>query len=424
MAFYKQSKIKEIMPFMLALGFASGLPLALTGSTLQAWYASDGIAIASIGFLTLIELPYLFKFLWAPFFDRFQLPFLDSRRAFVAVTQVLLAVVMILMGFFSPTSTPVLLALLAVFLAFLSASQDISFDAYRTEILKVEERGIGTFWSVSGYRIAMLVSGGLALVMADVWGFSVVFFVMAFIMMFAVWVTIKSPTLKKHSRPSTLREAFFQPVSDLFARKNMIAILFLVMTFKLGDAFLGSLSTAFLIRDVGISLSMIGTINKVAGLFASLLGVYLGGLAIYYWRFNQVLLIALLLQISSNFGYWFLSVGYSTTEMVWLVLILEQLAGGVGTAALIALVMALCNKKYVAMQFAIVTSLAGLGRVVVGPMAGQLVEQHGWSAFILVSIPVGMIALMFLKLAWNGISELSNQEQEELIPEAILEGAE
>lgn len=398
---------KALMPYLLMLGFASGLPLALTGSTLQAWYASENIPIISIGFLTLVELPYLLKFVWAPFFDRYRLPFLDSRRGFIAASQFVLMIILLLMSWMSPESAPLMLAFFALLLAFASASQDIAFDAYRTEKLEPAKRGVGTFWSVTGYRMAMLCSGGLALIMADHIGFGSVFLLMSALMLLSLYVTQKSPRLADHSQPTSIKAAFVEPFKEFWSRSRITSVLALILTFKLGDAFLGSLSTTFLLRGVGLSLTDIGTINKVAGLFASMLGVYLGGLMIMKMAFNQVVLIALILQVVSNLGYWILAIGEPLMSIVWLALSIEQLSGGVGTAALVALVMGLCHKKYAAVQFALLTSFAGLARVVVGPVAGYVVDGFGWDVFILSSIPIGFLSVYFLKLTWNEIGQLS-----------------
>jgi PAT family beta-lactamase induction signal transducer AmpG len=169
---------------IFVLGFASGLPLALTGQTMQAWLTVDKIDIATIGFFSLVGVPYTFKFLWAPLMDRFEPPFLGRRRGWLVISQLLIAGALFIMASLSPSQNTQTFALIALLVAFLSASQDVVIDAYRTDILPASERGIGSSFSVFGYRLAMILSGGIAFVWADSvsgngWSWSKIYMIMA-----------------------------------------------------------------------------------------------------------------------------------------------------------------------------------------------------------------------------------------------------
>ena len=249
---------------LLLLGFSSGLPLALTGGTLQAWLTVKGVDLTTIGLFALVGQPYTYKFLWAPLMDRYTIPLLGRRRGWLVLTQLALLGTIAWMGTLSPQASPWLLAALALAVAFLSSSQDIVSDAYRTDVLGAEERGAGAAVSVFGYRIAMLVSGGLALILADSWlGWTGTYWLMAALMLVgvvAVWFA-EEPEAPPRA-PHTLEQAVSEPMREFFARDGAWLLLVLIILYKLGDAFAGSLSTAFLIRGPGFSLTEVGLVNK------------------------------------------------------------------------------------------------------------------------------------------------------------------
>src|SRR6185295_3168886 len=264
---------RNILIVML-LGFSSGLPLALTAGTLQAWLAVEGVDIVTIGWFALVGQPYTYKFLWAPLIDRFQLPFLGRRRGWLAATQVALLALIGCLGTLSPQASPWLTALCALAIAFFSASQDIVIDAYRTDILRAEERGAGAAVSVLGYRIAMLVSGAGALIIADQWlGWNAMYWAMAALMLvgfIATWFALEPPGAA--AAPKTLRDAVKLPLAEFFSRHGAWWLLLLVVLYKLGDAFAGNLTTAFLLRGPGFSATEVGAISKGFGLAATIAG--------------------------------------------------------------------------------------------------------------------------------------------------------
>ena len=302
--------------FMLLLGFSSGLPLALTTGTLQAWATVDGLDIKTISFLTLVGSAYTLKFLWAPVMDRFVPPLLGRRRGWMVVTQLLLVIGIALMGTQSPKNAILALALIAVVVAFCSASQDIAFDAYRTDVLRKEERGAGAAVSVLGYRLAMLVSGGLALVIADSFlGWQATYWLMAALMFVGIIATWFAPEPEVVVQPPrTLDEAVVGPMKDFFSRDGAVLVLVLIVFYKLGDAIAGSLTTAFLIRGVGFTATEVGAINKMLGLIATIFGALAGGALMTRLSLYSALMLFGILQAVTNLGFWFLAV---TPKAYW-----------------------------------------------------------------------------------------------------------
>jgi PAT family beta-lactamase induction signal transducer AmpG len=385
---------------MLLLGFSSGLPLALTTGTLQAWATSDGLNIRTIGFLTLVGSAYTLKFLWAPLMDRYVPPLLGRRRGWMLVTQCLLIVSIAAMGASSPKDAIVALAMVAVVVAFCSASQDVAFDAYRTDVLRKEERGAGAAVSVLGYRLAMLVSGGLALVLADSFlGWQATYWLMASLMLIGVVATwfAAEPEVDVQP-PRTLSEAVTGPLRDFFSREGAVLALLLIVLYKLGDAFAGSLTTAFLIRGAGFSVTEVGAINKVLGLLATIVGALAGGALMTRLSLYGALMLFGVLQAVTNLGFWFLAVTPKAYWSMATVVGLENLCGGMGTAAFVAFLMTLCRVRYSATQFALLSALAAVGRTyLAGPLSGVMVESFGWPVFFVCTF---LIALPGLGLLW------------------------
>lgn len=383
---------------LLILGFASGLPLALTSGTLQAWMTVEGIDLKTIGFFSLVGQAYVFKFLWSPAMDRYTPPLLGRRRGWLIITQLLLMVGIAAMGFLDPGSQLRWMAALAVLIAFCSASQDIVFDAWKTDVLPPEERGSGAAISVLGYRLAMLVSGGLALWMADKYlGWQATYWLMAALLVPCLIATLLAPEpTETIVAPKTLEEAVMAPLRDFFGRNNAWLILLLIVMYKLGDAFAMSLTTTFLIRGVGFDAGEVGMVNKTLGLFATIVGALYGGVLMQRLSLFRALLIFGILQGVSNAGYWMLAVTDKNILTMGGAVFFENLCGGMGTAAFVALLMTLCNKSFSATQFALLSALSAVGRVYVGPIAGWFVEAHGWPTFYLFSVVAAVPGIVLL----------------------------
>ena len=397
---------RSLLTMTLLLGFASGLPLALSAGTLQAWLTVEGVNLKTLGWLTLLGLPYTYKFLWAPLLDRYRLPVAGNwtgrRRGWLVALLLAMAAVLAAMSFQAPSSDPnslIWLAALAFGLVILSASFDIVFDAWRAESLTPAQRGLGAAWSVIGYRLAMLTSGGLALMLADLWlGFQGVYLLMAgFAMVFAVIAAI-APEPTQAPAPRSLVLAVVEPFKEFFGRPGALLFLLMIVLYKFGDAFAGSLSTAFLIRGAGFTPAEVGAVNKGMGLLATLVGGLAGGLLLSRISLWQALLVFGVLQGVTNLGFWWLASTTPTLAGMTAVVLLENLAGGMGTAAFVALLMGLCDVRFTATQFALLSALASIGRVVIGPVAGVVASDWGWPEFFLLSTALAIPGVLLLAL--------------------------
>jgi MFS transporter, PAT family, beta-lactamase induction signal transducer AmpG len=385
------------LAIILLLGFSSGLPIALVISTLQAWFTVSGISIVTIGILSLVGQPYIYKFLWAPFFDRYVPPLFGRRRGWMIITQAALTMGIIALAYGDPIHHAIALSLLALLVAFLSASQDIAIDAYRTDITTPEERGLSASLFVGGYRVAMMVSGGLALVLAAKMGWRETYLIMASLMLIGLIASFlgKEPAHNNISPPS-LYAAIVEPFKEFLSRKNACLILLLLIFYKFGDALSMSLITPFLLRGLNFSLSVVGTVNKGVGIGASIVGLFIGGIimtrlslyrSLFLFGILQIIAIVMLLQLAivgKNYPYFVA------------VVTADNLFNGMGTTALFALLMSLCNQRYTATQFALFTTCTSIPRVLIGPMAAVMVEHVGWIHFFAWSIVFSLPGLYFL----------------------------
>jgi MFS transporter, PAT family, beta-lactamase induction signal transducer AmpG len=489
------------------LGFASGLPLALTGQAMQAWLTVEGLDLAAIGFLSLVGLPYTFKFLWAPLMDRFELPWLGRptrRKGWLVLTQLVMAGVLLALAATSPRDSIRLFALLAVLIAFVSASQDVVVDAYRTDLLPSAERGLGASLNVMGYRLAMILSGGIALIWTDPtqgggWTWPQVYRFMAGVMVaaavfsalllprlaprpgrgsvarhdvlgfFAVLAAVAvgvlltdrilgpiasallGPLLERSSLGAALQqrwidlatlllgvavtlplaawaarrarfETLLAGLASYFSQSGAAAFLLFIVLYKLGDAFAGSLMTPFLLKSMAYSSAEVGVVNKVIGLWLTIGGALLGGALMLRLGLWRSLMLFGVLQLASNLGFWWLATlgpagkgawpGLTIPAFDWgfvqlsqptpvdggllTVVAFENVSGGMGTAAFVAFLMSLCNQRFTATQYALLSAFASVGRVWVGPLAGVLAETIGWPAFFVLSTVLAVPALAML----------------------------
>ena len=403
---------------ILVLGFASGLPLALTGQTLQAWVTVEGVDLATIGLLTLVGIPYTWKFLWAPLIDRYVPPFLGRRRGWLVITQLALVAGISAMAMCSPKTEIALLATLALFVAFASASQDIVFDAYRTDIAKKEQRGLAAALTVVGYRLAMLTSGALALLLvAGTTGFlpalswKATYLVMAGLMAACIVATLwgREPEAVAPP-PKTLQEAVMAPLSEFFSRPGAWVLLVLIILYKLGDAFAGSLTTAFLLRGVKFGLDDVAYVNKVMGLAATIFGALAGGALMVRLGLYRSLMAFGILQAVSNLSFMALALAGKSYPIMIIAVGFENFSGGMGTAAFVALLMALCDQRFTATQYALLSALAAFGRVYVGPAAGYATDPRylglDWATFFFVTFIVALPGLALLAWKRRAIEDL------------------
>lgn len=395
-------------------GFSSGLPLYILISLLPAWLRSEGVNLKAIGLFALINLPFTWKFLWAPFFDRY-IPQLGAlslgrRRGWLIISQLLLLISIPVFGAFNPTFDIWAIAYLATIVAFFSASQDIVLDAYRRELLIDNELGLGNAVHVNAYKIAGLIPGSLSLILADHMAWSGVFAITALFMLPGILMTIfvSEPALKE-GRPRTLKAAVIEPFKEFMHRnglKTATLILAFIFFYKLGDSMATALATPFYL-DMGFSKTEIGLIAKNAGLWPSVIGGLLGGVWMFKLGINRALWVFGVVQMVAILGFaWLAIVGHN---LVWLGVVIgvEAFGVGLGTAAFVAYIAHTTHPLYTATQFALFTSLAAVPRTFANAATGYMVESLGWFNFFIacfiLAIP-GM--LLLLKVApWNTIKE-------------------
>jgi PAT family beta-lactamase induction signal transducer AmpG len=383
---------------ILVLGFSSGLPLALTGGTLQAWLTVAGLDVKTIAWFSWIGLPYALKFLWSPFMDRFVPPRLGRRRGWMLITQAALMAGLVAMAVSPPDQSLWVLGTAALWVAFASASQDIVIDAYRTDILKQEERGMGSALTVFGYRLAVLCSGALALILADRIGWQNTYFLMAGLMLVGAVTALAAPEPESPPQvPASLAEAVLRPLGDLLSRPGAATLLALVVLYKLSDALAEALGTTFLIRGAGFSPTDVGLVNKGLGLGALLVGALAGGVLLARMSLARALLLFGVVQAVSVLSFAWLATAGKSYPLLFFAVGFEKFSSGLGTSAFIALLMALCNHAYSATQYALLSAVASLGRILVGPLAGDLVGRLGWDGFFVLTF---FAALPGLALVW------------------------
>jgi PAT family beta-lactamase induction signal transducer AmpG len=398
----------------LFLGFSSGLPLALSGATLQAWYASSSVSLLTISFVGSISIPYTLKFFWAPLLDRYVPPFLGRRRGWILIFQLLLALTIITMAFLSPENEPTLLMAMAGLAAFFASSQDIVIDAYRVEILTPNKRALGAAMAVNGYRLAMLVSGGLGLVIADNWGFKTAYLLMAVLAALGAIVTFMGPEpQQKVEIPRRLKDCLILPFIDFFSRPQAIWILIFIIAYKLGDAFAGSLVFTFLIREIHMSLSEIGILIKLLGFLGTIMGTVLGALYIPKLGWFPALFIFGVLQAIANLIYIPLLWTGPNYIVAGIAIFVDNISGGMGTAAFVGLLMGFCNARFTAFQYALLSALGAVGRVFVGPVAAVIAENYGWKIYFISSVMFAIPGLLLLLGLKKGLMRMSEELKEQ-----------
>ena len=391
---------------ILLLGFSSGLPLFLTSTTLQAWMTKEGVSLTSIGLFSLVALPYSLKFLWSPLLDRYVPPFMGRRRGWLVITQIALMIAISCMFFQQPKQALQLLAVNAIVIAFFSASQDIAFDAYRTDVLEEAEMGAGAAITVLGYRLALVLTGSLALILADRLPWSVVYLFMAALMLVGLVSTFfaPEPTKPVHT-PESLLDAIVLPFIDFFQSHGVslgvVSLLFITL-YKFGDAMLNNMSTPFLLQT-GFSQTDLGVIRGGMGLIATLVGTLVGGSVMSKLGIYKSLWIFGGLQCLSNLGYLAIAFFGKNYDLLVLSINIENFCGGMGTAAYVAYLMSLCNPSFTATQYALLSSLMAVSRDILIAPAGKIAELTGWTNFMIISIVAAIPGLLLLPLVapWN-----------------------
>jgi PAT family beta-lactamase induction signal transducer AmpG len=394
------------MAALLFLGFSSGLPLFLTSKTLQAWMTVERVDLGAIGLFSLVSLPYSLKFIWSPLLDRFVPPFLGRRRGWLVLTQGALLLAIAAMALQRPSQALQLLAINALLIAFFSASQDIAFDAYRTDVLEQREMGAGAAVAVLGYRIALIVTGSLALILADRIPWSTVYLLMSALMVIGLCASLWAPEPRQQERPPTsLADAVSLPFIEFFQRSGLlrgVLILLFIVLYKLGDALANNMSTPFLLQT-GFSQTDIGAIQGGMGLLATIVGTLAGGAILSKIGIHRSLWVFGALQAVSNLAYFLLAQIGKNYSFLVLTINIENFCAGLGTAAFVAFLMNLCNQRFSATQYALLSSLMAVSRDILVAPAGSLAKATGWPLFFLISIVAAVPGLLLLPVfaPWN-----------------------
>ncbi len=390
---------------VFVLGFSSGLPLLLTGGTLQAWMKTAGVDLGTIGMFSLVGVPYTLKFLWAPIMDRYIPPFMGRRRGWMMICQVALVITIAALAFSNPGGNAPLVALISLFVAFFSASQDVVVDAYCAEILKPEEMGFGSSAYANGYKIAMAVSGGVAILLADHLSWQQVYLIMAGVMSLGIVAAYFSPEPEiRAAMPASMTEAYITPLMEFFRRSGSIEILVFIVVYKLADVMANALVTPFLI-ELGFSLTAIGAVLKGVGWIAGISGGLLGGIIMVRMGIRQALLVFGVLQAVSALLYMLLAVVGQNYPVMVSAIVIEHLCAGMSTAAFCAFFWTLCDKRYTASQYALLSSFMALTRVFISAPSGFLVKALGWPTYFLGCALLGVPGLLMLLLRfkkWSG----------------------
>jgi len=379
------------------MGFSCGLPLLLTITLLQAWMQVEGVDLAVIGLMALVGLPYTLKFMWAPFMDRFTPPFLGRRRGWLLMTQTGLVFAILALGMSRPAHSPWMVAFTAFLVTCFSASQDIVVDAYRREDLTDEELGLGSSLYINGYRVGMLVASGGGLILTDYIAFSTVYGIMAACMLPGMITTLSAREPKvEFGKPTSMRQAVAEPLTEFFARDGAVTILAFIFLYKIGDTMASAMSTPFFL-DIGFTKSQIGTVVNLFGFWATVAGGLIGGVMMLKLGINRALWIFGILQaVSTAFFAVLARVGPSIPVLSG-VIVFENMSGGMGTAAYAAFMASITNKKFTATQYALLSSLMGIPRVVVSAPTGFLVKQTNWEIYFIICTLIAVPGLLLLR---------------------------
>jgi PAT family beta-lactamase induction signal transducer AmpG len=401
---YRQPRLLAIV----LMGFSSGLPLPLTLGTLSFWLAQSGVSRTAIGLFALVGISYNFKFLWSPLIDQLPVPILTRllgrRRSWALVIQALLAIAIAGLGLTDPVHDAMRTALLAVVVAFLSASQDIVIDAYRIELLKPEEQGAGAAATQWGYRFGLIAAGAGALYAAAFGGWAFSYAVMAFLMAVGMVTVMLTPEpavpagameADRRGFLDWLRVAVFEPLADFLTRPLWLEIVLFVILYKFGDALAGVMANPLYV-SLHFTEGEVASISKIFGVLMTLVGLSVGGVIVARLGLYRSLLICGVLQNVSTLMYAALAVAGHDMTMLAVSIAAENVTGGMGSAAFVAYISRLCNLSFTATQYALLSSLAAVGRTTLSASGGWLVDQVGWVPFFAIATAAGFPALLVL----------------------------
>ncbi|HLY53164.1 MAG TPA: MFS transporter [Steroidobacteraceae bacterium] len=375
-----------------ALAASSGFPNQLTEGALQGWLKDTGATNTTIGIMSYVAFPYLLKFLWAPLIDRYPLPFLGRRRGWILLMQIALALALGALALQDPRASLLPISVCAAAVVFFSATQDIAIDAWRADVSLPEERGPAAAATNFGYRLFSYLALAVALVIAEYFGWRTAFTGLALAMLLFCIATLRAPGTHNTYRPRTLGESVIEPLRELLSTPNALALIAVVLLFKVGDAFANKLFTPF-VMDVGFSKAQIGTLVKPLFTAGSLAGVALGGIVMVRLGLLRSMLSFGVLQALSNLLYCLMAVSAKSYVLMGLAVFVEHVAAAMGNIALVALIMAMCDRRYSAFQYALLSALALLPRYSLGYPAGWIADHAGWFLYFVASFALGLPGL-------------------------------
>jgi PAT family beta-lactamase induction signal transducer AmpG len=393
---------------MFLLGISAGAPLAFLLSTLKVILIDGGVDIATIGLFALISIPYSIKFLWAPLIDNFSIRCLlkkfGKRRSWLLFLQIILFVLIFFIGSISVIDNLSLIVILALLIAFISASQDIVIDAYRIERVADDDQGIASAFYIYGYRIGMLFTGAFALYLSEILSWDMVTKIISLSIIVGIFATIISNNTpqvdenKDQNVKQIFKKTIFEPFINFAKNSNWVLTLLFVVSFKLCDAFAGNMTLPFLL-DIGFSKGQIATIVKTFGLFATMFGIFIGGATVKLFNIKTALLFGCLLQSLSNLGFYIQSIYGASEFLLYPVIFIENFSGGIGDVILVSYLSTLCNKSFAATQYAVLSSIASIGRSIFSSTSGIIAQNYGWEIFFIFSTIIVLPSLIL----WNFI---------------------
>jgi MFS transporter, PAT family, beta-lactamase induction signal transducer AmpG len=410
------------MAVVFLLGFSSGLPLMLTGQTLQAWLTAEQLSLREIAAVSSVGLAYTFKFAWAPLLDRFRLPWLGRRRGWVLALQIALIGAIAAMGLLEPRQDLAAIAVLAVGIAVLSASQDVVLDAYLTDVLAPDERAAGSSASIIGYKIATVISSTVALVMADHVVWSAIWVTMAALLAIGIAGTVFADEPTAVARPPrSFAQSLYLPALDLWQRYRTGAIVIVLFTalYRFGDYFAQALVITFLKRGVGFDFTEIAAVYKLLGFVGIFVGGVAGGALVTRFGLRRSLLAFGALAATTHLLYIWLAVAGKSTAVFCIAVACDNTASAMSTVAFVAFLMSVCSPGVSATQFALLTSLASVGQRVFGPFADSVVDAIGWSGFFTVCAAA---AIPGLTMAWLASRVVAGAPRSERIADGDGDG--
>lgn len=401
----ERNRRRQIKYLFSILGVISGFPLAFTASMIQMWLTSYNIPLKTLGLLSSLSLPYALKFLWIPFLEKYYLGS-TPYRFWMSMMCFALSLLLLFLSQLNPLSQVFSILMLTMAIAFCSASFDAMLDGWRLSHILEKDMGLASSVYVAGYRIGLLLTGGLGAILVDPshLGFSKFYQLSSVFLLLSTFFTLLLPDLplciKNVQKPSSLFSGLKNSLWEISTIRGITYLIGIIATYRLCDTLLAALSTYYFQHELGYSLVTLGYAYKLSGLGATIAGTFIGGLWIdrngVYRLLNKICLI----QGLANFSYLYLYYSYRTIPDLFIVVSIEHFCSGLANAACVVLLSSVAMKivKHQATAYALLTALFVPARIISGPIAAFMVEIYGWPIFIIFSSAVVLIPMNFVLL--------------------------